>query len=280
MLTVDDNVLADISKGFSVPAQPQLLLALQNLMSEDDPSINDVSELIAQDVGVSAKIIKTINSPVYGLARSISDIHQAARYIGVKGIMSLVTSSLIVKSFRQDQCGIALDEFWNNSTNIANTSVFIGKQLKHKLSLEKLFSIGLFHDCGIPIMAMKYSDYQDTYEHAMNTPSEPLTHIEESVYQVDHATIGYYVASSWRLPRDICQVILCHHDRRQLDKLNNSAHQFYFAVLKMAENIVHSHKNFRDSTDWPYIKDSVLTLLDIDEDFYQDLAEDSLEQLI
>lgn len=280
MLTVDDNVLADISKGFSVPAQPELLLALQTLKSEDDPSINDISELIAQDVSVSAKVLKTINSPVYGLARSISDIHQAARYIGVKGIISLVTSSLIVKSFQQEDCSIALDEFWNNSSNIANTSVFIGKHLKHNLSADKLFSIGLFHDCGIPVMAMKYADYQDTYEHALKTPSEPLTHIEESVYQVDHATIGYYVASSWRLPRDICQVILCHHDRMQLDKLNGNAHQFYFAVLKMAENIVHSHKYFRDCTDWSYLKDSIFTLLDVDDEFYQDIAEDCLEQLV
>lgn len=280
MLTVDDKVLADISKGFSVPAQPKLLLTLQELMTKQDPSINEISELITQDVAVSAKVIKTINSPVYGLARSISDIHQAARYIGVQGIMSLVTSTLIVKSFHQQSCGIALDEFWNNSTNIANISVFIGKQLKHKLSLEKLFTIGLFHDCGIPVMAMKYPDYQETYDHAMNTPSEPLTHIEESVYQVNHATIGYYVASSWRLPRDICQIILCHHDRTELEKLNGNAHQFYFAVLKMAENIVHSQKYFRDSTDWAYVKDSIFTLLDIDEDFYQDIAEDSLEQLI
>ncbi|GAA6204127.1 MULTISPECIES: HDOD domain-containing protein [Thalassotalea] len=277
MLTIDDKVIADIGRGFSVPAQPELLLKLQSLMAEDDPDINVIADTIAQDVAVSATVLKTINSPVYGLARSIADIHKAARYIGVNGILSLVTNTLIKRSFKQNDCGIALEEFWTNASNIANTNVFIGKSIKQPLSSDKLFSIGLFHDCGIPVMAMKYDDYTETYEHAMKTPSETLTSIEESIYQVNHATLGYYVASSWRLPKDICQLILCHHDRTFLNILTNQSEQYYFATLKMAENIVHNHKHFRDASDWAYLQDSIFTLLDIDEEDYQDLLEDSAD---
>lgn len=277
MLNVDDKVLADIGRGFSVPAQPKLLLDLQQLMASDDPDINVIADTIAQDVAVSATILKTINSPVYGLARTISDIHKAARYIGLNGIISLVTNTLIKKSFKQSDCSIALEEFWNNASNIANTSVFIGKSINKTLSIEKLFSLGLFHDCGIPVMAMRYNDYNETWEHAFNTPSEIITHIEDSVYQVNHATIGYYVASSWRLPKDLCQLILSHHDRNYLNILTNKPSQYYFAILKMAENIVHNHKHFRNCADWIYVKDSILTLLDIDEDNYQDMLEDCTE---
>lgn len=277
MLNVDEKVIADIGRGFSVPAQPDLLLKLQKLMAEPEPDINKISKLISHDVAISATILKTINSPVYGLARSISDIHKAARYIGINGIILLVTNSLIRKSFDQNDCNIALEEFWNNASNIANTSVFIGKSIKQAVSTDKLFTLGLFHDCGIPVMASKYTDYSETYEHAFNTPSETLTSIEESVYQVNHATLGYYVASSWRLPKDICQLILSHHDRDFLNILKNKAQQFYYAILKMAENIVHNHKHFRDAADWPFVKDSVFTLLDLDEDDYQDIFEDTAE---
>ena len=128
-------------------------------------------------------------------------------------------------------------------------------------------------------MAMKYDDYQTTLDHGDQTPSETLTDIEESVYRVNHATIGYYVASSWRLPVDICQIILRHHDRQFLAKLDGSQEQTCFAILKMAENIVHLHKHFRPSNDWPYIQDSVFTALDCDEYDFQDLIEDSTELL-
>lgn len=277
MLEVNDKVIADISKGFSVPAQPELLLELQQLMAQSEPDLNVIANTITKDVAVAAAILKTVNSPIYGLARSISDIHKAARYIGLNGIMLLVRNTLLKKSFNQDDCSIALEEFWQNAANIANTCVAISHCIKQNVSTDVLYSIGLFHDCGIPVMAMRYKDYSETYEHAYNTPSETLTSIEDSVYQVNHATIGYFVASSWNLPKDICQLILAHHERDYLTVINGQIDQVYFAILKLSENLVHKHKHFRESSDWLFLKDSVFILLNLDDDKYQDLLEDTAE---
>ncbi len=280
MLNVDKKVISDISSGFSVPAQPELLLKIQDLMAESEPDLNVIASTISRDVAVSATVLKTINSPVYGLARSVSDIHKATRYIGLNGVTSLVTSNLIKESFRQDNCSIPLEDFWNTSSNIASTSVFIGKSLKQAVSNDKLFSLGLFHDCGIPVMATKYRDYGKTYEQAFNTHDKTLTSIEDSAYRVNHATIGYYVASSWRLPKDICQLILSHHDLNFLNSSNSRVQKFYFAILKMAENIVHNIKYFRDIADWQYMRDGVYRTLDLDNKDYLDLLEDSIDYQI
>ncbi len=280
MLQIDEKVIADIARGFAIPAQPELLIKLQQLMANPEPDINELATIVSQDVAISATILKTVNSPIYGLARSISDIHKAARYIGSDGILLLVTNCLLRKSFQQDDSSITLEEFWNNANNIANTSVLIGSSLSKQVSKDRLFTLGLFHDCGIPVMASRYGDYPETFEHALKTPSETLTSIEESVYQVNHATLGYYVASSWRLPKDICQLILCHHDREFLTTSSDQAQRFYFAILKMAENIAHHHKYFRDCADWPYVSESVLAVLDLADEDYQDLLEDSAEHQI
>ncbi|WP_286233425.1 HDOD domain-containing protein [Thalassotalea sediminis] len=276
MLQVDEKILMDIKRGFSVPPQPDLLLRLQELMSQEEPDINEISALISQDVAVSSTIIKTVNSPVYGLSRSIADINRAAKYIGITGISTLVTGILMRKCFNQCDSSIALEEFWDNAQHIANMSVLIGKNIKLAISTDKLFSLGLFHDCGIPVMAMKYQNYSEIYQYAHNTPSETLTDIEDSLYQVNHATLGYYVASSWRLPKDLCQLILCHHDRTFLLSNNKRCAQVYFSILKMAENIIYQQKHFRDTTDWAYLKNDVLACLDFEEDQYIDLLEDSL----
>lgn len=279
MLKVDEQILADIGRGFSVPAQPGLLLELQGLINTPEPNLNHIAEVIAKDVAISATIIKTINSPLYGLARTIADIPKSVRYIGLTGITSLVTSNLIRKSFDQNRCSIELEDFWENTTNIANTAVYIAKKLNRKVSSEKLFTIGLFHDCGIPVMAMKYANYHEVLQHAQQSPDDNLVTIEEQKFGVNHATIGYYVASSWRLPVDICQLILRHHDRNFLNKLDNSELQTCFAILKMAENITYQLKYFNASNDWAFLQDTVFTVLDCDEYDYQDLVEDCTEQL-
>lgn len=273
MIEVDNSVISDIRKGFYVPAQPELLVKLQNLMAKEEPELNIIADTISQDVAVSATILKTINSPVYGLSRSVSDIKKSVRYIGLDGINTLVTNTLIQRSFDQKDCSIALTEFWSNATNIANACVLIGKSLKQAVCKDKLFSLGLFHDCGIPIMAMKYNDYEETFKSSMQKESETLTKIEESSYSVNHATIGYYVATSWRLPKDICQLILAHHDHQYVLSSANRVQKFYYGILKLAENIVHLNKHNRDANDWTILEETILKLLNIAPQEYEKLKE-------
>lgn len=279
MLYVDDRVIEDIERGFSIPVQPKLLKKIQDLIAQEEPELNLIAHTISQDVAVSAAVLKTINSPVYGLSRTVSDIPKSVRYIGLENIITLVTSSLIKQTFKQKDCSIALEDFWLNATNIANTCVLIGNSLKQAISKDILFSLGLFHDCGIPIMAMKYPEYHQTFVRALKFPAVPITSIEDSTYKANHATIGYYVATSWRLPKDICQLILAHHERDFLDNPFSRLQKFYFSILKMAENIVHQKRHNKDTPDWTFLKVKVFNILVLNENEYLALLEKYEEEM-
>ncbi len=264
MLIVDQSVLDDISKGFTVPAQPALLLELLKLMAEPNPNINAISAAISKDVAVSAAVLKTINSPLYGLNRTVTDIKMSVNYIGIFGVVLLVTESLLKKSFDPKSCSIDLEPFWLLTSEIANIATKLGQQFKPHIVNDKFFSLGLFHACGIPVMAMKYDDYQSLLDEALTTPEIALTDIEEKKYNFNHATIGYYVASSWRLPKDVCQIILQHHDRNYLNKLDGSETQDLFAILKLSEHLASLKYLDCPSADWSYVEEKVLTILPMD----------------
>jgi len=271
MLIVDQSVLDDISRGFSVPAQPKLLLELLKLMADANPDINAISNAISKDIAVSAAILKTINSPLYGLGRTVTDIKMSVNYIGIFGVVMLVTGSLLKKSFDPKNCSINLDDFWQFTSDIASVAMVIGQRYKPEIANDKFFSLGLFHACGVPVMAMKYDDYQQILDDGLTTPELELTAVEEAHYGFNHTTIGYYVASSWRLPKDVCQIILQHHERSFLDKLNGSEGQDLFAVLKFCEHLMSLKYLERPSTDWPYVGEKVLAILSIDEKALQTL---------
>jgi len=271
MLIVDQSVLDDIGKGFSVPAQPKLLLSLLKLMAEPSPDTNAIADCISKDIAVSAAILKTVNSPLYGLSRTVTDIKMSVNYIGIYGVVMLVTGSLLKKSFDPKNCSIDLELFWTMTSELSNITVAIGKQFKRNIAMDKLSSLGLFHACGIPVMAMKYDDYQDTVDQALVTSELSLIELEEKNYHANHATIGYYVASSWRLPKDVCQIILQHHERDYLDKLNGSQEQDLFAVLKLAEHITSIKYLDCASPDWPYLETAVLSILAIEKDDLDDI---------
>jgi len=279
MFIVDQSVLDDIGKGFSVPAQPKLLLSLLKLMAEPSPDINAIADCISKDIAVSAAILKTVNSPLYGLSRTVTDIKMSVNYIGIYGVVMLVTGSLLKKSFDPKSCSIDLDYFWTMTTDVSSAAVAIGKQFKRNIAMDKLSSLGLFHACGIPVMAMKYNDYQDVVDQSILTSELSLIELEEKHYNANHATIGYYVASSWRLPKDVCQIILQHHERDYLDKLDDSPEQELFSVLKFAEHIVSLKYLDCPSPDWAYLETSILTILAINKDDLTDIITQITESL-
>jgi HD-like signal output (HDOD) protein len=277
MLIVDQSVLDDISRGFSVPAQPKLLLELLKLMAETNPDIKAISNAISKDIAVSAAILKTINSPLYGLSRTVTDIKMSVNYIGIFGVVMLVTGSLLKKSFDPKNCSIDLEDFWQFASDISSAAMLIGQRYKPKIANDKFFSLGLFHACGVPVMAMKYDDYQQFTDDALTTPEVALTEVEEHYYGVNHATIGYYVASSWRLPKDVCQIILQHHDRNFINKINNSQEQDLFAVLKLSEQLISIKHSDCATADWPYVQEKVCEILAIDERALQALVSEFTE---
>lgn len=279
MLIVDQSVLDDISKGFAVPAQPKLLLNLLKLMADPSPDINAIADCISKDIAVSAAILKTVNSPLYGLSRTVTDIKMSVNYIGIYGVVMLVTGCLIKKSFDPKNCSIDLDLFWKTTTDISSATVAIGKHFKKNIAMDKLSSLGLFHACGIPVMAMKYHNYQEIIDQTVLSPQQSLIEFEDKNFHANHATIGYYVASSWRLPKDVCQIILQHHEKDYLDKLNGSAEQDLFSVLKLAEHIVSLKYKDCASPDWVYLEEAALSILEIKKEELVDVISQITESL-
>jgi HD-like signal output (HDOD) protein len=265
MLIVNQNVLDDIGRGFSVPAQPTLLLEIFKLMAEVEPDSNAISRAISKDIALSAAILKTINSPRYGLNRTITDIKMSVNYIGVTGVVMLVTSSLLKKSFDPKDSSINLEDFWLFTSDIANAATLIGQRFKPNIAHDKFFSLGLFHACGIPVMAMKYKNYQQLLDKALTSPELSLNSLENKHYGVNHATVGYYVASSWRIPRDVCQIILQQHDKNFIKHATGKVEQDLYAVLKLSEQLISLKYSDADSAGWGDISRNVTRVLSIDD---------------
>lgn len=275
MLNLDKKKMAAVISSFQVPVKPQILTDMQLLLDEADPNIDEIASLILHDVGLSSSILKIINSPYYGMNRRISEIKQAVIILGLKNISGLVTA-LILKSSLQGKASISLERFWDDSLDIANAMAFIGNRIKNKIPIDMLYTIGLFQNCGIPMLALKYDDYKETLIEA-NLLGVNSIELEEQRYQTNHAVLGYYTASSWHLPKEICALILQHHECDYLANISGSNDQLAFAALKAAENIVERIKRDNDSPDWDKIKESALDVLGLTLFDYDDIEEDFTE---
>jgi len=274
MISADELELVDNAfDGFHIPSKPQILTQIEQILKAEEPDMMELADLIASDLGISSVVLKTINAPFYGMRRTISEIKQAVMLLGMEVIRALVVGVILRSAYTQKSC-ISLERFWDSTTDVANTMVFIGKRIKNKVPQEKLYTVGLFQNCAIPAFAIKYPDYKDVLVAMENSVDEVETQIENDKYGSNHAVMGYYIAKAWGLPKEICHIILNHHDKNFLDTEHDEETRLLLATLKTAENIVSKVRRFKDTPDWAHVGESSLECLHIDQDEYDDIEDD------
>ncbi|MEI8606708.1 MULTISPECIES: HDOD domain-containing protein [Pseudoalteromonas] len=279
MIEINEQILKDINRNFIIPPKPEILTELQNLIATGDAPIADAAKVVVKDLAISSAILKIINSPAYGLSRTVADIKQAVMFLGWDGVNALAQGLKLKEMFATDNSCISLERFWDTSTEIANVNMMIGQRLKKQIAIEPLYTLGLFHDCGVPPMAIKYDNYLTALHCANQTDKETIIEIEERLYKTNHAVVGYYFANSWHLPKEICQLILNHHNAAILAEVTDTDEQICFAILKMSENLVTMVRRGSPIPQWGIIESKVLDVLHLNDDEYCDLQEDVIDFL-
>lgn len=264
---VIDKAVADLQ----IPPKPELLVEIDELLCQTEPDITAIANLIAKDVATSASVLKIINSPLYNLKNNIVNIRQATLYMGINGLVTLVKGLLLKQSFLQQHCCLSLGRFWDTADEVARTAIKISQELQLNIPQDYLYVLGLFHDVGIPVIASTFSDYKQTLIDSNHTHTESIIDLENHYYGTNHANIGCIMAVSWNLPKQLCNVILRHHDQDFWLTQEDSEDAKLNAVFQLAETFVHKSRRGGDSEDWGLAQIYVLTTLKINEKALIDL---------
>lgn len=266
----------NLVKGIDIPVRPAVLQKIMEIQSSADPSIDDIAKVISGDVSLSAGVLKAVNSPLYGIKKRMSSIHQAVVLLGLNNVLNIV----IGISLRLEIGGnfnVAVERFWDTASDVALISAGLAKELRHAPS-DEAYTLGLFHDCGIPLLMMKDANYIEVLKAANGSLDKSFTQVEDELINTNHAVVGYYVAKSWRLPPHICKAILNHHEPDMLES-GEVELSYLLANLKMAEAISHSVRRLSDNPDWDRIKGKVFGFLKISEKDFEELKEDISDRL-
>ena len=266
-------------QGISVPPQPQIMVDLQMEQYMPDPDLEVIAGLIAQDPGLSGALMKIVNSPYYGLTNKIASIRRAVTLLGSRTVINLINAQSI-KGEMSDDTIVTLNRFWDSAQDVAMTSMTLAKRTGTQ-AVDEAYALGLFHDCGIPLMLKRFPDYMRVLEqgYADAGPDSRVVDIENRRFNTNHAVVGYYTAKSWRLPEHLTHAIANHHNALAIfsdDSSRQSQLKNLLATLKMAEHICASHKvlgNQRDDHEWNSISHLVLDYVGLSEYDFDNLKE-------
>lgn len=190
----------------NLPTLPGILTKITQLTEGQESGASDVAKLIATDQVLSAKVLRLVNSPIYGFPGRISSITHAVVLLGFNVIKGLVLGTAVFDTLGED--GKAL---WNHSLGCA----VLSRHLAMAANLpepEEAMVAGLLHDLGKVALAYVAPGH---YVKAVELAKKNQTYVGEAemeVFGISHARVGGWLCEQWHFPSRLAEPLIHHHD--------------------------------------------------------------------
>jgi len=190
----------------NMPTLPGIIRSVGLLVEDQDSSAGDIAEIISKDQVLSSRILRLVNSPVYGFPTRIANVTHALVLLGFNVVKGLVLSTAVFDAFAKQTVGL-----WEHSLGCAIVSRRIARELALP-DVEEIMIAGLLHDFGKAVLSFVA---KAEYDIAIKTAQLKGCHIaaaETEVFGADHASVAGWVAHQWRLPACLRDPIVHHHE--------------------------------------------------------------------
>ena len=212
-------IFKDMSRKIGkLPTLPGVAIRILQAMRRDPPNLREISEIIASDAPLSAKVLQVVNSPFYGLSNRITSVHQAMVYLGLNTVKNLALSFSLINNFsNKNKTSFNHVQFWKDSLIGAVAAKLITEKA-NKPHGENAFFMGLLQDIGMLIMALSMpGQYGEILKEARSNGAS-LPTIESTRLTFNHMEVGEYVTHSWGLPPAFSGPIGAHHDPERIGR--------------------------------------------------------------
>ena len=275
---VNNEEVSQLLVNIVIPPCPKIVLALVQEARAEDPDLATLDKLLSSDVGLAAAILKTANSPFYGLSRKVQAVKQALLVLGIRAMTNIVTLLALQKALAVPAG--SLDRFWDRSNYHAIVCARLARYLR-SISADGAYTFGLFNDCGIPILIQRFPEYKETLRLA-NGSERPFVDIENERHHTSHALVGAILARSWQLPEIVCEAIRDHHAPELLSGEASDASGDVCAlraISLIADYLVNDFLNAPQEAEWLHYGGQAMSYLGLDEDELGEIRLDVVDEL-
>lgn len=208
------NKLLDKIENFDdFPTLPTIYYKLVDALSNTSTTIKDLSNLVSTDIALSFKLLKIVNSSIYGLSTKVNSIDKAIFHLGFRELKNIILSTKIIEVFSDINSNSKFDlvEFWKHSIAVGTISRIIAQELGQK-NLDEYLLSGITHDIGkLVLIKILGSEYNVVFI-LMEKENISLLAAEQKILGITHQEIGLKLAESWNLDKNILNVIRYHND--------------------------------------------------------------------
>jgi HD-like signal output (HDOD) protein len=215
METSETNALDALLKDVAtLPSLPAIAARIIREVKKDNLALNELTDIIAFDPALTAKILKVANSSFYALPYKVDSIETAVNILGLEALKNIALSFVIVKGFKRNSVDkFDYELFWKRSITAAVSAEMTASKLQIKT--DDIFVTSLLMDIGVLVTYLSRP-----HDYLRIIDEKRVSHVttyeaERTVLGFDHQDVGGEILKEWGIPENIYMPIAFHHKSQE-----------------------------------------------------------------
>ncbi len=204
-------VLAFVETVRQLPLFSGTAMQLMRSVGNDDVSTDELARTIATDVGLTAGLLRIVNSPYYGLANRVSTVAEAIRVLGMNQVRRTVLAAISQRplaTWLKDSNVVRT--FWRHQLVAAGLARHVA--VTQGLDGEMAYMGGLMHEVGRLALLIRHPHLTNVLLAVEGDDAGLGVDRERAHFGFDHAEVGGALLERWGLPAPIVRATTEHED--------------------------------------------------------------------
>jgi len=202
-----NDVLLDQIK--QLPPLPETAIKIEAVYQDPNSTFQDMVKILEKDPILTADILKSSNSPLYGFSREIINVAQAVRLFGMGTIRGFALASIISKSFKLDLSPYNISNLQYSKRAENQNALVTGWYVRKNPKILGVLSAAAFlNDIGKVLIAEYLIDENRAKDFSNALKKNPdVTQIEQEFVQIDTAHMSAKIFDHWRFEDALIKTI-------------------------------------------------------------------------
>jgi putative nucleotidyltransferase with HDIG domain len=198
----------------SLPTLPVVALRIGEVVHSKNVSVQQVAEVLRTDPATSAKLLRLVNSPYFGIPGGVSDVARAIPFVGFNTLYQLVLSITVLDTLGSG--GLDVRALWIHSLTVATAAKELATDVRFA-DAGACFTAGLLHDMGKIALAKIDGPRMRAVFESVKNEGMSIDAAEAKHDLAPHDRIGSRLARQWKFPASLAVPIEAHHTVHRAD---------------------------------------------------------------
>jgi HD-like signal output (HDOD) protein len=201
----------------SIPSLPQVHQSLLAELQDSSTAGSVIARMVAEDPGLSIKVLQIANSPLFGQGYLITNPTDAVMCLGTEMIAAIVLSQSLFRHYESlGHAELDLPKVWGHCWETAYLAQVLCRQKRlPRRAAEEGFLAGLLHEAGRFILVDNFPGQYAAACLGARQLKSPLAPRLLETFQTTPSQLTAYLMELWGMPAEVVTAIALQDNLQQ-----------------------------------------------------------------